>query len=154
MAFRIHVVSNVPLTSVEDPHEVALLFLAQIGYLPVRVGAGDAEVKSGIPYRLLVDHLLRRPERGWTVEELAGRLKTGKVTVYRHINKLKSLDLLEEVEVATPGGPRKGYRVRYGNLAKAWNFVEAHVEVAMENYRKTVEHLQGLIAGGSLHGKG
>ncbi len=125
-----------------------------MGYLPVREGVADAEVRGGIPYRLAVDYLLRRPERGWTAEELAARLKTGKATVYRHINKLKSLDLLEEVEVATPGGPRKGYRIRYGNLAKAWNFVEAHVDVAMENYRKTVEHLQGLIEEGTLHGEG
>jgi len=42
------------------------------------------------------------------------------------------------------GTPRKGYRIRYGNLTKAWNFVEANVEVAMENYRKTVEHLAKL----------
>ncbi|MEE9592445.1 MAG: helix-turn-helix domain-containing protein [Thermoplasmata archaeon] len=154
MTFQIHVVSNVPLTAVKDPQEVALLFLGQVGYLPIREGAADAEVRNGIPYRLVVDYLLRRPERGWTAEELSGRLKTGKATVYRHINKLKSLDLLEEVEVATPGGPRKGYRIRYGDLAKAWNFVEAHVDVAMENYRKTVEHLQGLIEGGKLHGEG
>ncbi|MCJ2531416.1 MAG: helix-turn-helix domain-containing protein [Candidatus Thermoplasmatota archaeon] len=154
MAFQIHVVSNVPLTSVKDPQEVALLFLGQIGYLPKRAGVGDEEVRRSIPYRLLVDHLLRRPERGWTAEELASRLGTGKATVYRHINKLKSLDLLEEVEVPTPDGSRKGYRIRYGNLAKAWNFVEAHVDVAMENYRRTVEHLQGLIEGGSLHGEG
>ncbi len=43
-----------------------------------------------------------------------------------------------------PIGPRKGYRIRYGNLAKAWNFVEAHVQVAMEHYRETVDHLQKL----------
>ncbi|MFQ5553513.1 MAG: transcriptional regulator, partial [Thermoplasmata archaeon] len=60
MAFQIHVVSNVPLNSVEDPKEVALLFLGQIGYLPVRAGAGDAQVRNGVPYRLLMDHLLRR----------------------------------------------------------------------------------------------
>ncbi len=153
MAFQIHVVSNVPLTSVKDPQEVALLFLGQIGYLPIRAGVGDEEVRRGIPYRLLVDHLLRRSERGWTAEELASRLGTGKATVYRHINKLKSLDLLEEVKVPTPDGSRKGYRIRYGNLAKAWNFVEAHVDVAMENYRRTVEHFQGLIEGGSLYGE-
>jgi hypothetical protein len=35
--------------------------------------------------------------------------------------------------------------LRYGNLEKAWNFVEAHIKVAVENYSKTVEHLQKLI---------
>ena len=34
---------------------------------------------------------------------------------------------------------------QYGNLQKAWNFVEAHIKVAVENYNKTVEHLQNLI---------
>ncbi|MDX1534436.1 MAG: winged helix-turn-helix domain-containing protein [Thermoplasmata archaeon] len=153
MAFQIHIVSNVPLNSVKDPKEVALVFLGQIGYLPLRGGARDEDLKRTVPYRLLVDYFLRRSERGWTAEELAHRLGTGKATVYRHINKLKSLDLLEEVEVPTLEGFRKGYRIRYGNLAKAWNFVEAHVDVAMENYRRTVEHLQGLIEGGAMHGE-
>jgi hypothetical protein len=40
---------------------------------------------------------------------------------------------------------KKAYRIRYGNLQKAWNFVEAHLKVAIENYGKTVEHLQNLI---------
>jgi hypothetical protein len=35
--------------------------------------------------------------------------------------------------------------LRYGNIEKAWNFVEAHLKVAIENYSKTVEHLQKLI---------
>jgi predicted DNA-binding ArsR family transcriptional regulator len=67
--------------------------------------------------------------------------------VYRHLNKLKALDLLEESVVrpdSSEGQPKKAYRIRYGNLSKAWNFVEAHVKVAMDNYRKTVDHLQEL----------
>ena len=44
-----------------------------------------------------------------------------------------------------PIGNKKGYRLRYGNFQKAWNFVEAHLKVAIENYGKTVEHLQNLI---------
>ncbi len=87
-------------------------------------------------------------DKGKTVEQMAARLKTTKATVYRHMNKLKSLDILEEVDVETPRGQRRGYRVRYGSLAKAWNFVEAHVQVAMEHYRETVEHLQRLSEGG------
>jgi hypothetical protein len=35
--------------------------------------------------------------------------------------------------------------MRYGNFQKAWNFVEAHIKVAVENYGKTVEHLQTLL---------
>jgi predicted transcriptional regulator len=156
MAFEITVVSNVPLTPIEDPKEVALAFLRQIGYLPggSEGVASSRDLKESIPFKLFVDCLLKRMERGWTVEQLAHRLGTTKATVYRHINKLKSLDILEEVEVSTPGGVRKGYRIRYGNLAKAWNFVEAHVQVAMEHYRETVEHLQSLVEGGSLDGQG
>jgi hypothetical protein len=52
------------------------------------------------------------------------------------------------------GNSRKGYRIRYGNLSKAWNFTEAHVTVAMENYRKTVDHLQELASKrGDKHAK-
>jgi predicted transcriptional regulator len=88
--------------------------------------------------------LLRRPEKGWTAERLSLKLKTTKPTIYRHLNKLKYMDLLEEMTVKDGKEERKGYRIRYGNLEKAWNFVEAHVDVAMENYRKTVEHMGTL----------
>ncbi len=97
-----------------------------------------------MPYRLFVECLLGRMDKGWTVEQLAAKLKTTKATIYRHINKLKDMDLLDEVNVSERGTVRKGYRVRYGNLSKAWNFVESNVEIAMENYRKTVDHIQKL----------
>ena len=75
------------------------------------------------------------------------KLGTSKPTVYRHLNKLKSLDLLEEIQSIDESTKKakKAYRLRYGDLKKAWNFVEAHVKVAMENYGKTVEHLQNLM---------
>jgi hypothetical protein len=72
-------------------------------------------------------------------------LKTSKPTVYRHINKLKSLDLLEEVGGVADGKGRKGYRLRYGNLARAWDFTEANAQNALRRYRETVNHLQGLV---------
>jgi predicted transcriptional regulator len=71
-------------------------------------------------------------------------LGTTKATIYRHLNKLKGLDIMEEEIVGNK--KEKGYRFRYGNFAKAWNFVEAHVKVAMENYGETVEHLQELVS--------
>lgn len=151
LAFELRVVSNVPLTAVGDLREVAHRFLEQIGYLAGRgegAGGGTGSEGGGLAYRLFTEAFLARPERGWTADQLARRLETTRATVYRHLNKLKSLDLLESVEVSTAEGPRKGYRIRYGDLAKAWNFVEAHVEVAMENYRKTVDHLQKLASGG------
>ena len=67
------------------------------------------------------------------------------MSVYRHINKLKALDLLEEVGGAADGKGRKGYRLRYGNLARAWDFTEANAQNALKRYRETVNHLQALV---------
>lgn len=149
MSFEISVVSNTPLTPLKNLDEVALQFLTLIGYIPKGYDPKtDAKsVKDSVPYRLFVECFLGRIDKGWTVEQLKTKLKTTKATIYRHINKLKGMDLLDEVDIETRGGLKKGYRIRYGNLAKAWNFVEAHVEVAMENYRKTVDHLQKLAEG-------
>ncbi|MBQ8373573.1 MAG: transcriptional regulator, partial [Candidatus Methanomethylophilaceae archaeon] len=60
--------------------------------------------------------------------------------------KLKSMDLLEAMDVEFDGQIRKGYRIRFGDLSKAWSFAEANVNMAMENYRKTVVHFQGLMS--------
>ena len=81
------------------------------------------------------------------VDEIAVSLKTSRPTVYRHLNKLKGFDILEEVQVFDDitKQNKKAYQLRYGNLEKAWNFVEAHIKVAVENYGKTVEHLQNLL---------
>jgi hypothetical protein len=147
MAFEITVVSNTPLTPIEDLNEVALAFLMQIGYIPKGYDpkTGTTEVLESVPYRLFTECFLGYPEKGWLVEELAVELSTTKPTIYRHINKLKDMDVLEEIHIEDSEGQRKkAYRIRYGNLSKAWNFVEAHLEVAVENYRKTVDHLQGL----------
>lgn len=90
---------------------------------------------------------MKHPEKAWFVDEIAAGLKASRPTVYRHLNKLKSFDILEEVQVfdETSKQNKKGYRLRYGNFQKAWNFVEAHLKVAIENYSKTVEHLQDLM---------
>lgn len=75
------------------------------------------------------------------MEEICASAGASKPTIYRYIARLKALDIIEDVGIE---GKRRGYRVRYGSLAKAWNFVEANVEVAMMNYRKSVEHLEAL----------
>ena len=72
-------------------------------------------------------------------------LNATKSTVYRHLNKLKSFDILQEEKIGDGNKVKKTYRLRYGNIAKAWSFVEAHVKVAMENYNETVAHLQKLL---------
>jgi predicted transcriptional regulator len=136
MGFELRVVNNTPLTGENEPRTVARTFLAQIGYLAPN---SDGE----IPFRLFYDCFLLHPEKPWTVEQLEEKLSTSRPTVYRHLNKLKGFDLLEEtsVEDGVTGASRKAYRVRYGDLSKAWTFVEAHLRVAIENYGKTVQHL-------------
>ena len=138
---------STPLTPIDDVEEVLREFLRLVGYLPEGEDGRGSEgpIAQSLAYRLVRDCLLRDPARAWYVEELTAVLKTSKPTVYRHINKLKSLDLLEEVGGVADGKGRKGYRLRYGNLARAWDFTEANAQNALRRYRETVNHLQGLV---------
>jgi DNA-binding transcriptional ArsR family regulator len=147
MPFELPLRYSTPLTPVPDVDEVLREFLRLVGYLP---SAPDARTEDGgsvssRAYRLVRDCLLKDPLRAWYIEELVTALGTSKPTVYRHINKLKSLDLLEEVGGAQNGKGRKGYRLRYGNLARAWDFTEANAQNALRRYRETVNHLQTLL---------
>ena len=145
--FELQVVSNTPLSSVGDIDVVAETFLIQIGYIPKGYDpkTSATEIKDSVPYRLFMDYFMGNMSKAWTVEELAALLSTTKPTIYRHINKLKSLDILESMDVEFDGQVRKGYRIRFGDLAKAWNFTEANVNMAMEDYRKTVTPFQAMI---------
>ena len=140
MGFTMQVVSNTPLIGEDDPDIVAKKFFEQIGYL-------SKGSDPTIPYKIFADFFLKHPTKAWYVEELATKLKTSKPTIYRHLNKLKGFDILEEIQIfdETTKQNKKAYRLRYGNIQKAWNFVEAHLKVAVENYSKTVEHLQKLL---------
>ena len=145
--FELQVTSNTPLSSVDDVDVVAETFLIQIGYIPKGYDpkTSATSVRDSVPYRMFMNYFMRNMNKAWTVEELAALLSTTKPTIYRHINKLKSLDLLESMDVEYEGQMRKGYRIRYGDLSKAWSFTEANVNMAIENYRKTVTHFQNLI---------
>jgi len=140
MTFEMQIVSNTPLVGEDDLDVAAKMFFEQIGYLSK--GSDPA-----IPYKIFADFFLKHPTKAWFVEDIAAKLEISKPTVYRHLNKLKGFDILEEVQIfdETTKQNKKAYRLRYGNLQKAWNFVEAHLKVAIENYGKTVEHLQKLI---------
>jgi predicted transcriptional regulator len=140
MTFEMQIVSNTPLVGEDDLDVAAKMFFEQIGYLSK--GSDPA-----IPYKIFADFFLKHPTKAWFVEDIAAKLEISKPTVYRHLNKLKGFDILEEVKIfdETAKQNKKAYRLRYGNLQKAWNFVEAHLKVAIENYGKTVEHLQKLI---------
>ncbi|NLI74657.1 MAG: helix-turn-helix transcriptional regulator [Euryarchaeota archaeon] len=145
--FELHVESNTPLTPLNNVDDVALQFLTHIGYLPKGYSpkTNVTDTQDSVPYKLFMDCFMKNIKRAWQVEELAAYLDTTKPTIYRHLNKLKSIDLLEEAEVERNGVMKRGYRIRYGDLRKAWAFTEANVEMAMKNYRQTVEHLQELI---------
>ncbi len=152
MPFDLALRYSTPLTPITDPDEVLREFLRLIGYLPEgEEGRGtEGPVAQSLAYRLVRRCLLGEPTRAWYIDELVAVLATSKPTLYRHINKLKSLDLLEEVGTASDGRGRKGYRIRYGNLARAWDFTEAHAQNALKRYRETVNHLQSLIDAGAV----
>ena len=141
------VVDMYDLLSRYSNYIVAETFLMQIGYIPKGYDpkTSATSIRDSIPYRLFMDFFMRNMGKAWSVEELAALLGTSKPTVYRHINKLKSMDLLESTDVEFDGQTRKGYRIRYGDLVKAWSFTEANIQMAMDNYRKTVAHFQELM---------
>ena len=145
--FELNVISNTPLESVQDADAVAEAFLTQIGYLSKGYDpkTGSGELRDSVPFRLFMDHFMRHPSRPWTAEELSASMGTTKPTIYRHLNKLKALDIMESVDVDSEGSVKKGYCIRYGNLVKAWNFTEANVTMAMDGYRKTVSHFHKLM---------
>ena len=151
MSFELPLRYSTPLTPISDLDEVLTEFLRLVGYLPPSEDGrtGEGPVAETLAYRLVRNCLLQDPARPWYGEELAAVLRTTKPTVYRHLNKLKALDLLEEVGGAAEGKGRKGYRLRYGNLARAWDFTEANAQNALRRYRETVNHLQGLLERGA-----
>ncbi len=140
MTFEMQVVSNTPLIGDENLDSAAKKFFEQIGYL-------SKGSDPTIPYKIFADFFLKHPTKAWVVDEIAAELKTSRPTVYRHLNKLKGFDILEEVHIfdEITKQNKKAYCLRYGNFEKAWTFVEAHIKVAVENYGKTVEHLQKLL---------
>jgi len=147
MPFELSVRYSTPLTPIHNADEVLTEFLRLVGYLPEHDDgrAGEGPVRESLAYRLVRECFLRDPSRPWTAEELVAVLKTSKPSIYRHLNKLKSLDLLEEAGGGADEKGRRGYRLRYGSLARAWDFTEANAQNALKRYRETVDHLQMLI---------
>ena len=137
MVFEIRVVGDMPLEAENDLDVALKIFLRQIGYL-----AQDRDETIG--YRIFRDFFLQRPERVWSADEIAVELGTSRPTVYRYIKKLKNMDMIEEGERETESGKKRGYRMKYGDLVRAWGIVESHVKLAMENYRRSVEHIARL----------
>ena len=142
MAFEMQVVSHAPLTGESDPRRLAKQWFSMIGYT-ARKGPDH-----GISFRVFYDCFLLHPTKHWTIEELAATCETTMPSIYRHLNKLKDLDLIEDLYIGEPGPEgdrRRAFRLRYGDFSKAWNFAEAHFQLAVENYRKSVDHLEKLL---------
>ncbi|MFW3146671.1 MAG: NUDIX domain-containing protein [Thermoplasmatota archaeon] len=149
MEFDIRVVRNDPLTGQYDLNEALRTFLKQIGYLP-------ESYDDDVAFRLMRECFLQYPKKPWTVDELLTELDTSKSTLYRYLNKLKGLDIIDEEVIPFEGqreGPfkktRKGYKIRFSSLSLAWSLVESHTKVAMENYRRSVDHIDSLVQGRS-----
>lgn len=147
MGFELRIVRNNPLTGDQDLDQVLMVFLKQIGYLPDNAGE-DAG------FKLVRDCFLKYPDRPWTIDDLLTVLETNKSTLYRYLNKLKGLDILDEIEIPAEEPEeegsykkiKKGYRFRFSSLRTAWGIVESHTNVALENYRKTVDHIDQLAS--------
>jgi AraC-like DNA-binding protein len=147
---------------------LAVELFSAIDYLSDSGQPDTKRARSGVPFRLLTECLLRRPDQGWTIDELSGRLGTTKPTVYRYIHKLGRLGVLEksvpdaaaesaagEGALASAGAPERAslkrrYRIRRGNLSKAWNATEWYARAVMKNYRRTVDCLSAF----GKHGDG
>ena len=123
-----------------DLNRILFIFLTAIGYIRYDENYRSAIQNTG--FRLF-KAFLEHPDKYWNIDELIAYLNTTRPTLYRYLNKLKSLDLVEESQE----GMTKRYRIRYGDLSKAWNFVEANVDIAMDNYRKIVEKISELVEG-------
>ena len=115
-------------------------FLFDIGYLEERGEFSLETVKASVPFKLFKEVFLLRADKTWPVNEIMTYLETTKPTLYRHLNRLKGLEIIQEVQL----GKEKGYVMRYNSLSLAWNFVESNVKMAMDNYRKRVDNLQAM----------
>jgi len=144
MAFQIELNSaSIPLG--DDLESQVISFLMRIGYISENK-TREAIIKS-VPFRLFMDCFLRRRNKHWEIDELESFLGATRATVYRHLNKLKSMDIIEENPFNSPetGYIHKGYRLRFSKLSRAWMFVEEHMKMTMKQYRKAVDSIQETL---------
>jgi hypothetical protein len=135
-----------PFGTDEGPEDHLVRCLEAAGYLTPWSTSGGMEGSTGcLAYKLFKDCLLDRPDRSWTMRELMAVLHTSKPTLYRHLKKLEGLDLLERGLRGESPRSSKAFRLRYGDLSKAWNFTEEHAKQCLRSYRLTVEHLETLL---------
>ncbi len=147
MGFKIQISNHTPNVT-NNLNEILEDFLLDIGYLSGRK-TGE-ELYESVPFKLWTDCFLEKPEKFRTMDELAVMLDTTKPTIYRHLNKLKALKLIEEKEMTIEDNgkvDKKGFRLRQGDLSKAWHITELTVESNLKRYRETVERIDLLSSG-------
>ncbi|MEM2977436.1 MAG: hypothetical protein QXW06_07290 [Thermoplasmata archaeon] len=152
--FRIRVVNH-RFNFSDRWDKLAVELLTAADYLS-DIGPMDLKrAKRSIPFRLLVECLLKRPEAGWTIDELSTTLETTKPTVYRYLRRLGQLGVLERSlpgestpEDAGAALQKRRFRIRRGNLSKAWNVTEWYAKSVMKSYRRTVERIAELAEEG------
>ena len=138
MVFNISVTENAPISSEAKLDDALKMFLTQIGYL-------KREKDTDTAINLFKSFILM-PDKLWTVEELITHLGTTRPTLYNHLNKLKSMDLVESKVLELEGfqNKKKVYQLRSGNLERAWHFVEFHIEDYLKNYSRTVSNIWSI----------
>ena len=121
MPFEMTLTTALPHGQVTNLDEALGSLLSHVGYLP------DGECDQGsVGYRLAKECFVLGASRTWSVEEMVAHLDTTRPTLYRHLNRLKALGILEEVPPDhDKEGARKAYRLRSGNLSRAWDLAEA-----------------------------
>ncbi len=140
--FKMTIVASPTREPGEDIDRNIAYFLSDIGYIPrLNISTDFNTILKSAYFRLFKECFLQHRNRYWTGDELMSYLHTSRTTLYRHLNKLKSMDMLEEIQE----GKTKKYRLRSGNLLKAWSWVEVNVKMALDNYRKNVEKINDIV---------
>ena len=96
---------------------------------------------ESMPYKIIDECFLQRPDRAWTAEEVAAWIETTRPTAYRHLNKLISLGLIDRCRAADGGPPTSAFHLRRGSLKKGWQKIETQIELILEQYKKTIKQI-------------
>ena len=96
---------------------------------------------ESMPYKIIDECFLQRPDRAWTAEEVAAWIETTRPTAYRHLNKLISLGLIERCRAADGGPPTSAFHLRKGSLKKGWLKIETEIELILDQYKKIIKQI-------------
>ncbi|MCL4325831.1 MAG: helix-turn-helix domain-containing protein [Candidatus Thermoplasmatota archaeon] len=140
-------VSSITSSNIED---AVIDFIYMIGLISKSQRYNREKIKKSIPYRLFMDFFLKYPGKPWQVSDLATTLGTSRPTVYRYINKLMNMDFIEvenidDLDTSHKGAVKKGYRIRFGNIEKAWGIVDAHIKIIIRNYEESAKYIQSIV---------